>query len=288
MTEVPEIWTRIAGDLARMQQVWLMTVGGMRDVLLSDEAMATLIDELGEARAVITWTGIQNTMKDGLAAIEKAAAIVGDSELLEASAKAAAVSAEQATQVSAAAVAKLAEVEALIARANAAIDEVRREAAAALLIAGQAQGDASAALEQLSALVKQCTDLDAAGKALSAALVVERGRIDALESAVADLLRRELRASFVGELEDAVSPVPWEPRKGGRLLGLRAWMGAASSAMVAVTLLDRSEPVAALNLPAGQRYAELPLDAAIGAGSSFTVAVSARDGSDLMLILEYV
>lgn len=288
MTDAPEIWTRIAGDLARMQQQWLMTVGGMRDVLLSEEAMATLIDELGEARAVITWTGIQNTMKDGLAAIQKAAEIVGDSELLEASARAAAASAEKAAQVSAVAVAKLAEVEALITRANAAIEEVQREAAAALDIAGQAKGDARAALEQLSELAAQCEGLDAAGKALSKALAVERGRIDDLESAVAELQRRELRASFVGELEDAVSPVPWEPRKAGRLLGLRAWMGEPSSAMVAVTLLNRGEPLAALNLPAGQRYAELPLDAVIVAGSSFTVAVSARDGSDLMLIMEYV
>ncbi|WP_374419475.1 hypothetical protein [Chromobacterium sp.] len=149
MTDTPEIWTRIAGDLVRMQQRWLMTVGGMRDVLLSEEAMATLIDELGEARAVITWTGIRNTMRDGLAAIQKAADIVGDSALLAASAKAAAASAEQAAEVSAAAVAKLAEVEALIARANAAIMEVQAEAAAAL--------------------------------------AVERARIDALESAVAEL-----------------------------------------------------------------------------------------------------
>lgn len=288
MTEAPEIWTRIAGDLARMQQVWLMTVGGMRDVLLSEEAMATLINELGESRAVITWTGIQNTMKDGLAAIEKAAAIVGDSERLEASAKAAAASAEKASQVSAAAVAKLVEVDALVARANAAIKEVLSEAASALLIAKQAKGDAGAALEQLSTLSAQCAGLDTAGKALSAALAVERGRVDALENAVADLRRRELRASFVGELEDAVSPVPWEPRSGKRLLGLRAWLGGASSAMVAVTLLNHDEPVAALNLPAGQRYAELQLDTAIGIDSSFTVAVSARDGSDLILILEYV
>ncbi|MEN7429641.1 pyocin knob domain-containing S74 family peptidase [Chromobacterium sp. TRC.1.1.SA] len=69
---------RVAADLAKMQRRWLTTLGGFRDVLLSDQPQATLYDELGDAHAVMPWPAIESAVKTALAKVEAARVVVVD------------------------------------------------------------------------------------------------------------------------------------------------------------------------------------------------------------------
>ncbi|PRP71514.1 hypothetical protein BUE93_05815 [Chromobacterium amazonense] len=68
----------VSAELAKMQRRWLITLGGFRDVLLTDQDKATLYDELGQPHEVMSWPAIDKAAKAGLAAMDAARKVVVD------------------------------------------------------------------------------------------------------------------------------------------------------------------------------------------------------------------